>query len=618
MHCPRCQTDNRAGRKFCAACGQALSITCLHCDFINEPEDRFCGGCGQALTPPALPPASALEPAPRIYTPKHLADKILSSRSALEGERKQVTVLFADTAGFTALARDLDPEVVHEVMDQCFALLTAEVHRFEGTINQYTGDGVMALFGAPIAHEDSPRRAVHAALGVQRAMQDFGRELQAQRGFSLQMRIGVNTGLVVVGKIGDDLRMDYTAVGDTTNLAARLQQLAQPGTVIISEATHWLVTGFFDTRDLGEHAIKGHTEPVRAYEVLQARGRRTRLEVAAERGLTPRVGRDRELTTLLDLFQQAKTGHGQAVSITGEACIGKSRLVLEFRRALAAEEPVTWLEGQCLSFGQAIPFLPVVDQLRANFGIEEADGEPVYKDADGLWTGWYIGIFGFVLHPDRFAKDLKDLEQPTSWDDLLAPTWKGHLTLPDPVKTGGGYIFIATQIFRFAAAAMPAGLATPPTAEQYAAAEDKAMDYMKKLHANIGQYTGTAPQAIQLVGQGQFIGAPNWSHDILTAKSQGQPIDNLNPQPTGFEVGAVSIIKGGPNADGAKAFVDWVLSQEAGALNVKLSNRLSVLKDVAPASGAPTLESVQLVPYDRAWATNNKARLLKKWQATVG
>ena len=359
MHCLRCQTDNRAGRKFCAACGQALSITCPHCAFVNEPEDRFCGGCGQALTPPTLTPVGASEPAPRTYTPRHLADKILTARSALEGERKQVTVLFADTAGFTALARDLDPEVVHEVMDQCFALLTAEVHRFEGTINQYTGDGIMALFGAPIAHEDSPRRAVHAALGMQRALDAFGRELQSQRGFRVQMRVGINTGLVVVGKIGDDLRMDYTAVGDTTNLAARLQQLAQPGTVVISEATHRLVAGFFDTQDLGEHAVKGHTEPVRAYAVLQARGRRTRLEVAAERGLTPRVGRDRELAVLLDLFQQAQAGHGQAVSITGEACIGKSRLVLEFRRALAvAGEAVTWLEGQCLSFGQAMPFLP--------------------------------------------------------------------------------------------------------------------------------------------------------------------------------------------------------------------------------------------------------------------
>ena len=334
---------------------------------------------GGAVFPP-LPAAGSVnapEREPLSYTPKHLADKILTARSALEGERKQVTVLFADTAGFVALARDLDPEVLHEVMDHCFRLLTAEVHRLEGTINQYTGDGVMALFGAPIAHEDSPRRAVHSALGMQRTIQDFGRELQAQRDLRLQMRIGLNTGLVVVGKIGDDLRMDYTAVGNTTNLAARLQQLAEPGTVVISETTHRLVAGFFETRDLGVHAIKGYMEPVRVYEVLRTRGRRTRLEVAAERGLTPHVGRDRELTTLLDLFQQAKAGHGQAVSITGEACIGKSRLVLECRRALAAAgETVTWLEGQCLSFGQAIPYLPVVDQLQANFGIEEADGEP--------------------------------------------------------------------------------------------------------------------------------------------------------------------------------------------------------------------------------------------------
>jgi class 3 adenylate cyclase/tetratricopeptide (TPR) repeat protein len=387
MQCPQCQTDNRVGRKFCAACGQALPITCSHCAFVNEPEDRFCGGCGQALTPPTPAPAGTPEPTPRTYTPKHLADQILNSRSALEGERKQVTVLFADTAGFVALARDLDPELVHEVMDHCFGLMSAEVHRFEGTINQYTGDGIMALFGAPIAHEDSPRRAVHAALGMQRAIQDFGRELQAQRGFNLQMRIGMHTGLVVVGKIGDDLRMDYTAVGDTTNLAARLQQLAQPGTVVISEVTHRLVAGFFETRDLGAHAVKGHTAPERVYAVLRARGRRTRLEAAAERGLTPRVGRDRELTMLLDLFQQAKAGHGQVVSITGEACIGKSRLVLEFRRALAAAgETVTWLEGQCLSFGQAIPFLPVIDQLRTNFGIEEADGEPeiIAKVEDGM------------------------------------------------------------------------------------------------------------------------------------------------------------------------------------------------------------------------------------------
>jgi class 3 adenylate cyclase/tetratricopeptide (TPR) repeat protein len=326
--------------------------------------------------PATPPPATGQARALLAYTPPHLAEKILTSRSALEGERKQVTVVFADTAGFTALARQLDPEVVHEIMDQCFRLITTEVHRFEGTINQYTGDGVMALFGAPIAHEDSARRAVHAALGLQRALQDFGDTLQAQRGFSLQMRIGINTGLVVVGKIGADLRMDYTAVGDTTNLAARLQQLAEPGTVVISEATYKLVAGYFETRDLGTHAVKGHPEPVRVVEVLRAWGRRTRLEVAAEHGLTPHVGRARELATLLDLFQQCQAGHGQVVAITGDAGIGKSRLVLEFRQALAAAgEAVTWLEGRCVSFGQTIPFLPLVEQLRVNFGIEEADGE---------------------------------------------------------------------------------------------------------------------------------------------------------------------------------------------------------------------------------------------------
>ncbi len=251
-----------------------------------------------------------------------------------------------------------------------------------------------------------------------------------------------------------------------------------------------------------------------------------------------------------------------------------------------------------------------------------------FKDPNGMWTGWYIGIFGFVYNTDRFAKEMSGAKKPTTWDDLLDPAWKGKLIMPDPVKTGGGYIFIATQIFRFYAAANPAMAATGAAtmtataaatddATKYAQAEDQAMDFMKTLNANVAQYAGTAPQAIQLVGQGQFIGAPNWSHDILTAKSQGQPIDLIVPEQTGFEVGGLSIVKGGPNPDGAKAFVDWVLTPEASALNVKLSNRLSVLKEVPPAPGAPTLDQVKLVPYDRAWATKNKDRILKKWQAAI-
>src|SRR5205823_3950470 len=234
-------------------------------------------------------------------------------------------------------------EVVHDIINRCFERITAEVHRFEGTINQYTGDGVMALFGAPIAHEDSPRRAVHAALGIQHAIRDVAQTLQAERGLRLQMRLGLNTGLVVVGKIGDDLRMDYTAVGDTTNLAARMQQIAQPGSVVATDATHKLISAFFETLDLGEVTVKGHA-PVRAWEVLRPRQRRSRFNVSVERGLTPMVGRVHEIATLIERFGEVKAGRGQVVSISGDAGIGKSRLLLEFRRRLAeAGETVTWL-----------------------------------------------------------------------------------------------------------------------------------------------------------------------------------------------------------------------------------------------------------------------------------
>ena len=287
-----------------------------------------------------------------------------------------MTVLFADLAGFSALAEQRDPEEVHAVVDRCFEVIATEVHRFDGTINQYTGDGVMALFGAPIAHEDAPRRAAHAALAIQRALRDLSQELAPRLERSLEMRIGLNTGPVVVGKIGDDLRMDYTAVGDTTNVAARLQQHARPGSVLVGSQTHRLIAGYFETRDLGELPVKGHA-PVPAFEVVRARGRKARLDVETERGLTPLVGRDQELGTLMELFNRVRGGRGQVVFLAGEAGIGKSRLLLEFRRQLAAaNEPTTWLEGRCISFGQSNPLLPVVDQLRENFRIDEFDGEP--------------------------------------------------------------------------------------------------------------------------------------------------------------------------------------------------------------------------------------------------
>jgi iron(III) transport system substrate-binding protein len=223
-----------------------------------------------------------------------------------------------------------------------------------------------------------------------------------------------------------------------------------------------------------------------------------------------------------------------------------------------------------------------------------------FKEASGLWTGWYTGIFGFISNTSRLNADIGG-KKPATWDDLLEPAWKGKLILPDPIKTGGGYIFIATQIFRFNRD------------------ETKAMDYMKKLHANILSYGATSPGVITSISNGEAAGAPNWSHDILTEKAKDPArVDLTVPKDTGFEVGAVSIVKGGKNLPGAKAFVDWVLTKDAGDLNVKLSNRGSVRKDVSPAPGSPTLDQVSLVNYDRQWATDNKTRIQKLWQTTVG
>lgn len=237
--------------------------------------------------------------------------------------------------------------------------------------------------------------------------------------------------------------------------------------------------------------------------------------------------------------------------------------------------------------------------LEAYIAPNAKDIDAKFKEATGLWTGWYTGIFGFISNNDRLSKELGN-KKPATWDDLLDPAWKGKLVLPDPVKTGGGYIFIATQIFRFNKD------------------EAKAMDFMKKLHANIAQYVATSPGALTLIDQGQFVGCPNWAHDILTEKGKGNPIDLSIPSDTGFEVGAVSIVKGTKNLAAAQALVNWSITKEAGELNVKLSNRGSTRTDVAPTAGSPKLSDVKLVNYDRQWATDNKDRLLKLWQQTVG
>ena len=385
MRCLSCGSENRPDASFCLACGTKLAQSCSHCGRELPPSARFCDGCGQPIGPARAgheaPGSSAVDPAapdPRSYTPKHLAEKILTTRAALEGERKQVTVLFADVAGSTSIAERLDPEEVHEVMDGCFRILLGEVHRYEGNVNQFTGDGIMALFGAPIAHEDAPERAIRAALDMQRELQRYGDELSRQRGIDFKMRVGINSGPVVVGKIGDDLRMDYTAVGDTTNLAARLQTAAAPGTVVISEQTAKLVTGRFVTQPLGPLLLKGKSEPVAAHVVVRALPR-IPLVAPSERGLTPLVGRATELTTLETIFNHVRGGSGQVVFVVGEAGIGKSRLLYELHRRLGSEA-VTWLQGRCISFGRTIPFLPLIDVLKGGFGIDESDDDAAIID----------------------------------------------------------------------------------------------------------------------------------------------------------------------------------------------------------------------------------------------
>jgi iron(III) transport system substrate-binding protein len=221
-----------------------------------------------------------------------------------------------------------------------------------------------------------------------------------------------------------------------------------------------------------------------------------------------------------------------------------------------------------------------------------------YKDPNGFWTGWYVGIFAFVHNTSRFSE--VGSKKPATWDDLLDPVWKGKIVMPSPITTGGGYIFLATQVFRFGKD------------------ETKAMAFMKAFHVNVAQYIDSSPNAIQFVAQGQFVGAPNWAHDILTSKSQGNPVELDIISDTGNEVGSVSIIKGGPNTAAAKPFVDWMLTKDAGALNVKLSNRVSLVPGVAPAPGAPTLDTVKMVNYDGTWASGNQKRLTQLWQTTVG
>jgi class 3 adenylate cyclase len=369
MKCPKCQTENPELRKFCSECGAKLLLICPQCGFENLPKDKFCGECGTALEKLKEAPLINYSE-PKSYTPKVLADKILTTRSSIEGERKLVTVLFADVANYTAMSEKLDPEEVHQIMDACFKILMNEIHKYEGTITQFTGDGVMALFGAPVANEDHAQRACYSAISIQKAVKEYGQEVKTLYGQDFKMRIGLNSGQVVVASIGDDLRMDYTAIGDTTNLASRMESAARPGTILVSDHTHRLARDFFDFEPLGKIAVKGKEEPQETYELLKAGKVETRIEAAVAKGLTRFVGRYNSMAGLMEAYEKVRSGSGQVLGIVGEAGVGKSRLLLESRNRLPQDE-FTYFEGRCIHFGGAMAYLPILDILRSHFGIVE-------------------------------------------------------------------------------------------------------------------------------------------------------------------------------------------------------------------------------------------------------
>ena len=376
MRCPVCEQENATRAKFCEHCGSPLARACAHCGNYASPTARFCAQCGRPL--PAVAGDSRFA-SPKAYTPLHLANKILTARAAVEGERKQVTVLFADIKGSMEVFADRDPEAAQKLFDPVLERMIEAVHRYEGTVNRVMGDGIMALFGAPIAHEDHAVRACYAGLRMQEAVRQYGEEAQRFHGVAVTIRVGLNSGEIVIFAIGNDLHMDYTVVGQTANLAARLEQMAQPGSILTSSDTIQLAEGYIAAKSLGPVSVKGLAEPVQIYEVAGAGAARTRLEVAAERGLTRFVDRDVEREQFRCLHQLAGQGHGQVVAIVGEAGVGKSRLVREF---LHSQHTADWLvlQSKSASYGQAMPYLPVIEMLRDYFKINVHDSTQFIRE----------------------------------------------------------------------------------------------------------------------------------------------------------------------------------------------------------------------------------------------
>src|SRR3954452_3266197 len=357
MNCPQCGSENPDAARFCGECGSSLSVkgACPDCGAENSPDQKFCNGCGRRL----------------VDEPPVVADRPPSQDPSLEGESKQVTVLFTDVQSSMELAATVDSETWRTVMDRFYSLVGECVDRFEGTLNKFTGDGAMALFGAPIAHEDHARRACYTALHLRDAVEAYARSVRRDHGLSFSVRIGLNSGEVVVGGIGQDLNLEYTAIGNTVGLAARMEALAEPGSPYLTKSTAELVEGYFELDDIGELNVKGLREPVHAFALTGVGSAHTRLDISAGRGLSQFVGRGTELAALEAAYEKSRTS-GQAVGVVAEAGVGKSRLCREFVESCTARG-IDVTEGRGVAHGRRIPLLPVVSMLRSYFRIAEDD-----------------------------------------------------------------------------------------------------------------------------------------------------------------------------------------------------------------------------------------------------
>src|SRR5499427_2382707 len=432
MRCPACGQENEINAKFCEQCGSPLACVCPHCGSSASSTARFCPQCGRPLTPAT---GESRFVSPKNYTPLHLAKKILTAKAALEGERKQVTVLFADIKGSMEIFADRDPEAAQKLFDPVLERMIEAVHRYEGTVNRVMGDGIMALFGAPIAHEDHGVRACYAGLRMQETVTRYAEEVQRSHGVPVTIRVGLNSGEIVVCAIGNDLHVDYTVVGQTAHLAARMEQMAKPGSIFTTANTFRLAEGYIAMKPLGLVSVKGLPSQIQIYELTGTGDARTRLQVAAGRGLTRFVGRDAELEQLRRAQQLAVRGQGQVVALVGEAGVGKSRLVREFVHSQNTAECLV-LESKSVSYGRATPYLPVIELLRGYFNVNIHESTRSIRER---MTGKVLALDALhcVLRMNELANRAR-LAHPRFADECY------HLTL-----TADGKLLDAAKLLQF-------------------------------------------------------------------------------------------------------------------------------------------------------------------------